>query len=149
MTDVMPILLIEDSDADAEALRRVVKKLGLPLELKRCSTGACALDYLHLRGTHSEKETAPRPAFILLDYHLPDMSGDEVLEAIKSEDRLKAIPVIGFSGATNPRDVQSMYQEGASSFVPKPHDAEALRLTTEKMMAYWLALVMLPEEDSA
>ena len=144
MTAVMPVLLIEDSDVDAEALRRVVKKLGLPLELKRCATGACALDYLHLRGTHSEEASAPRPAFILLDYHLPDMSGDEVLEAIKSEERLKAIPVIAFSGATDPRNVQSMYQEGASSFVPKPHDAEALRLTTEKMMAYWLALVMLP-----
>ena len=145
--DVMPILLIEDSDVDAEALFRAVKRLGLPLEVKRCATGACALDYLHLRGMHAEKEAAPRPAFILLDYHLPDMSGDEVLEAIKREERLKAIPVIAFSGATDPRNIQSMYQEGASSFVPKPHDAEALKLTTEKMMAYWLALVLLPEEE--
>lgn len=144
--DVMPVLLVEDSDADAEALQRVVKKLGLPLKVKRCSTGACALDYLHLRGTHSAQEEAPRPAFILLDYHLPDMSGDEVLEAIKREARFKSIPVIAFSGATDPSNVQSMYQEGASSFVPKPHDAEALKLTTERMMAYWLALVVLPEE---
>lgn len=146
--DVLPVLLVEDNNADAEALHRVVKMLGLPLELKRCTTGACALDYLHLRGKHSEKEEAPRPAFILLDYHLPDMSGDEVLEAIKREEWLRSIPVIGFSGATDPRNVQSMYQEGASSFVPKPRDPDALKHTAEKMMAYWLALVLLPEEKA-
>lgn len=52
-----------------------------------------------------------------------------------------------FSGATDPRHIQSMYQEGASSFVPKPQDAETLKHTTERMMAYWLALVLLPEEE--
>ena len=112
-----------------------------------CATGACALDYLHLRGMHSEKEEAPRPAFILLDYHLPDMSGDEVLKAIKRGGQYESHPgdrILGGDGsAPHPVHVPGRGELLAA----QAQDAETLKHTTEKIMAYWLALVLLPEEE--
>ena len=144
MSSGLTMLLVEDNDADAEALLRAVKRLNIPLDVRRCATGRCALDYLKGTGQHATGER-PRPSFILLDCGLPDVSGREVLDAIKADAELKTIPVVAFSGSVEAPNVTAMYEKGASSFVAKPPDFDSLQAVTSKMMNYWMALVLLPD----
>ncbi|HYE73458.1 MAG TPA: response regulator, partial [Blastocatellia bacterium] len=77
----LPILLIEDSDEDYQALKRAWEQAGRSNPIYWCRDGDEALQLL--RGCRSEGENAFCPSLILLDLNLPGTEGREVLEAIK------------------------------------------------------------------
>ena len=76
------ILLVEDSDADADAAQYALKSVGIANPLRRFVNGAEAMAHLN----HAEKISAITPALpsvLLVDIKLPGMSGFEILEAIQ------------------------------------------------------------------
>ena len=87
------ILLVEDTEEHAVLMRRALEKGKLKSRLSWITDGKAALDFLHNRGVYADGEANPRPDLILLDLKLPKVSGQEVLEQIKSEERLRDIPV--------------------------------------------------------
>ena len=72
-----PILVVEDSDDDYDAMSRAFERSGLINPIRRCTTGDQAVDYLF---RHGEFKEAPRPGVILLDLNLPGMDGREVAD---------------------------------------------------------------------
>ncbi|AKQ69059.1 Two-component system response regulator [Myxococcus hansupus] len=141
-----PVLLVEDSDADAVALERIASRLDVPVSVIRVSDGESALDYLYGRGAYAG---ASRPALVLLDLHMPGMSGREVLAQLKADPKLRRIPVIIFSSSEDPEDVEGAYLDGANSYLFKPEPGEALEATARALQAFWLSAARLPEETGA
>ena len=70
-----------------------------------------------------KKVDAIEPDLVILDIMLPDVSGIEILKAIKAS---KGIPVIMLSGKNSPQDIELAKAQGADDFAPKPFKEEEL-----------------------
>jgi CheY-like chemotaxis protein len=141
-----PLLVIEDSDEDFEALRRMMAKSKVTNPVYRCMDGDDALDFLFRTGEYRDRAKVPRPSIILLDLNLPGTDGREVLEQIKQDQTLKTIPVVVFTTSSNPQDIAACYQNGANSYILKPMDINQLRQEVKALIEYWFDTVVLPEE---
>jgi adenylate cyclase len=67
------------------------------------------------------------PDVILLDIEMPGMNGIEVLERIKSDEKIRHLPVVMISGIDDAQSVVRCLEAGADDFLPKPFDAAILR----------------------
>lgn len=142
------LLVIEDSDEDFEALRRVMQRQEVVSHVFRCTDGDEALDFLYHTGAYQNPQTAPRPSIILLDLNLPGTDGREVLEQIKQDKNLKSIPVVVFTTSSNPRDIEICYRFCAVSYILKPIDINRLVETIQSFITYWLDITILPDAVS-
>jgi len=63
-----------------------------------------------------------RPDLILLDLHLPDISGEEVLRELHGDPELRQTPVIVLSADATPGQVQRLLATGVRAYLTKPLD---------------------------
>jgi two-component system response regulator MprA len=75
-----------------------------------------------------------RPDVVLLDVMLPGYSGLQVLEAMRSDDDLRAVPVIVVSAWQTPADREAASQAGADAFLGKPFELEDLTGCVAKLV---------------
>ncbi len=113
------VLLVEDTEEHAVLMRRALEKGKLRPRLFWITDGKAALDFLHNRGDYTDREANPKPDLILLDLKLPKVSGLEVLEQIKGEERLRDIPVVVLTASDEGSDIIRSYQGGAESYFTK------------------------------
>jgi len=139
-----PVLLVEDNDIDAASMLRVAQAMPFSAPIRRLRSGEEAVDYLWRRGEFEAKEHSPTPLLILLDIHLPGLSGLDVLNELKGDERLRTVPVIMFSSSRNPEDINASYREGANSYLHKPRAVDELRKATEALSQFWLRVAVLP-----
>ncbi len=139
------ILLVEDSPEDAEATRRSFIKSGLLNPIVHFETGDEALTYLFESVLPSPSLSNPLPGMILLDLNIPGTEGKEVLKKIKSNSKLKKIPVIVLTTSSDERDIESCYNKGANSYIVKPVATDGLLNAISKLKEYWLEIVVLPK----
>jgi two-component system response regulator len=85
------ILLVEDDPGDELITREAFEDNKISNRLHVARDGEEALDFLYRRGAHAD---APRVDLILLDLNLPEYDGRQVLERIKADGDLRAIPVV-------------------------------------------------------
>ncbi len=140
----VPLLLIEDSPEDREATLRAFRKCNFENPIIVCVDGDDALNFLHHRGKYAPPHTSPRPGLVLLDLNMPGTDGRQVLAEIKSDERLKTIPVIVLTTSTNVKDIASSYEAGASSYVTKPVDVDAFVKTVNTLKSWWFEEIILP-----
>ena len=140
------ILIVEDSDDDFFATQRAFKKSGLTNPIRRCTNGDQSLDYLYRRGEFADAAQAPRPGIVLLDLNLPGTDGREVLRIIKSDPKLRKIPVIVLTTSDAEQDIARCYEDGANSYVKKPVDLQGFFLAISRLREYWLDVAILPME---
>src|SRR4051812_21922705 len=114
-TNAFRFLLVEDDDDHAYAVERGLRKSGINCVIARSKDGAEALDYLRV--------TEDVPDLILLDLKLPKKSGHEVLEAVKTDEELRTIPVVVLTTSNAESDRIRAYRQYANSYVIKPVDA--------------------------
>jgi CheY-like chemotaxis protein len=143
-----PLLVIEDSDEDFEALCRVMQREGVFNPVFRCTDGDEALDFLYHTGSYSDPQTAPRPSIIVIDLNLPGTDGREVISQIKEDKNLKYIPVIVLTTSSNPKDIEICYRYCIASYILKPIDIDRLVKTIQTFLTYWLDIVILPDTVS-
>ncbi len=110
-----------------------------------CETGDEALDYLYRRGKYSDVDLQ-QPSLILLDRHLPGTDGREVLRQIKTDDRLKKIPLIVMTSSRDQADIDACYSDGANSYVVKPVDLPGFVQAITRLKDYWFQIVVLPRQ---
>lgn len=142
------MLIVEDSDEDFESIRWAFWKSGVARIMNRCTDGEDALDYLCRRGRYSDPAISPRPSLIWLDLNLPGTSGQEVLEHIKGDEGLKAIPTLVVTTSSNQQDIELCYRRGANSYIVKPLDLDRLAETVKQIDGYWFGTAVLLERSA-
>jgi CheY-like chemotaxis protein len=104
--------------------------------------GKQALDYLFKKGEYSNVTT---PDLILLDINIPIYSGLDVLKEIKSNEKLRKIPVIMLTTSENKKDIDRAYQYHCNSYVRKPLEMKDFLGAITKIEEFWLHLTTLPK----
>lgn len=140
-----PLLVIEDSDEDFEALSRIMTQEAIANPVYRCIDGEEALEFLFHQGEYLDSSTFPRPSLIVLDLNLPGTDGREVLAELKQDRDLKNIPVVIFTTSSNPQDVEICYQYGVNGYIVKPMDTKRFRKLVQILLDYWFEAVILPK----
>jgi two-component system response regulator len=145
MTDLeeVEILLVEDSDTDAEMTMRALGRHKLANNLVWVKDGTEALDFLFRRGVYASRGNAS-PKLVLLDLKMPKLDGIEVLRQIKANERTKAIPVVMLTSSAEERDIISSYSLGVNSYVIKPVNFSAFVEEVAKAGCYWVLVNRVP-----
>ncbi|MFQ4138577.1 response regulator [Nodosilinea sp. PGN35] len=140
-----PLLVVEDSNEDFEALQRLLARLPLTIPIQRCINGDQALACLYRTGAYEDHQL-PRPGLIMLDLNLPGTDGREVLRRIKQEKMLKEIPIVIFTTSSNPQDIEDCYQYGVNSYIIKPINFAQLKRDVQVIVDYWFVVTTLPSD---
>jgi two-component system response regulator len=141
------LLLVEDDESDAELAVRELRRHKLANKIHVISDGAEALDFVFCRGAYQSRSFARPPQVILLDIKLPKMDGLQVLTAIKSDPRTRAIPVVIMTSSAEQRDLIDSYKLGVNAFIQKPVDFDDFRKVIEHVGMFWLAVNKAPPPE--
>ncbi len=142
------ILIADDDPDDRLLIKEALAEARLANELKFVTDGVELMDFLHRRGEYADQANAPLPGLILLDLNMPRKDGREALEEIRSDARLKRIPVVVLTTSQADTDVLRTYDLGVNSFITKPVTFEGLVEVMRAISDYWLQIVRLPAAAS-
>ncbi|MEJ1160656.1 response regulator [Prosthecomicrobium sp. N25] len=147
MSDLRPILLVEDNPRDLELTLAALAKCQLANDIVVARDGAEALDYLYARGAHAARAPGD-PAVILLDLKLPKVDGLEVLERVKTDPRQRQIPIVMLTSSREERDLVRSYELGVNAFVVKPVEFNAFFEAIQDLGMFWAILNEPPPRGS-
>jgi len=139
------ILLVEDNPADVELTLEALEGGKLLNHVSVASDGLVAMAFLRKQAPFQD---APRPDLILLDLNLPRKNGFEVLEDVKSDPALSAIPVIVLTTSNADRDVVKSYDLKANCYVCKPVELDEFLAFIRSTQEFWLEIVHLPTDPA-
>lgn len=135
------ILVVDDNPADVRLLQHTLSALRVPTRLHVVRDGYEALAFLRRHGPYQE---AVRPDLILLDLHLPQTPGFDVLAELGEDPDLRRIPVIVLTSSADERDIEQSYAAFANCYVVKPADFESFLRVMQAIERFWLTVVQLP-----
>ncbi|MBI1301496.1 MAG: response regulator [Alphaproteobacteria bacterium] len=139
------ILLVEDSKGDIMLTQRAFKNAKITNTMDVVRDGISAMQYLRKEGDFKE---ATRPDLILMDLNIPGKDGLEALTEIKSDKKLRAIPVIVLSSSEADSDVSASYNNFASGYIVKPLDGKKFIEVAESIEGFWFSTAKLPRRKS-
>ena len=141
--EAVEILLVEDSDADAEMTMRALKKRNLANKLVWVKDGAEALDFIACTGAYANRLNG-HPRLILLDIKMPRLDGIEFLRRLKSDEKTRLIPVVMLTSSAEERDVVESYRLGVNSFLVKPVGFADFMEVISHAGLYWAVMNKIP-----
>ena len=127
------LLLVEDNPSDEELTLRSLKKHNIVNEVVVARDGVEAVEYLL-------DDSKQLPDLVLLDLKLPRLSGLEVLQRIRNEERTKMLPVVVLTSSSQDEDIVSSYRMGANSYVRKPVRFSDFSEAVRQLGVYWLLI---------
>jgi CheY-like chemotaxis protein len=117
------VLYIEDNLPNLELMQQLMTRWA-NVALLSAMQGRLGLD---LAAQH-------QPDLILLDVHLPDLSGHEVLQLLQDDARTRDIPVVVVSADATDRQIQQFLSAGARAYITKPFDVRRLLAMVEEFL---------------
>ena len=144
MSTPIEILLVEDNPNDLELTMHALTKHNLANKIHVVRDGEEALDFLFCRGAFGGRTFDNAPKVVLLDLKLPKVDGLEILRAVKSDARTKAIPVVVMTSSKQQRDLVESYQLGVNSYIQKPINFAEFQEVIRQLGYYWLAINQPP-----
>ena len=112
----MSILIVDDSEEQRELLAMILRAAGYR-SLLFAESGEEALKRL---GIGADPRPSERIDVVLMDFLMPGMDGLEACRRIRSEERLKHLPMIVVTAKTAPPDILDAYTAGATDYIRKP-----------------------------
>jgi CheY-like chemotaxis protein len=137
------ILLVEDDPRDVELTLTALEDFNLANEVVIARDGQEALDYLNCRGKFTTRPSG-EPAVMLLDLKLPKVDGLEVLKQIKSDEKLKIIPVVVLTSSHEEKDMVASYRLGVNAYVVKPVDFHEFVSAIKELGMFWAVINQPP-----
>lgn len=134
-----PILLVEDDPRDLELALVALERSQLANEVIVVRDGEAALEYLTRSGEYAQRPEG-NPAVILLDLKLPKVNGLEVLQAVRSTDPLRSVPVVMLTSSHEETDVLRSYQLGVNAYVVKPVEFKHFVEAIADLGIFWAVL---------
>lgn len=130
------ILLVDDTKTDEKLALLAIAASGVEVSTTVARDGQEALDQLLPDGD----ATPTLPDLVLLDLHLPKVSGSDVLRRVRADARTKTLPIVMFTSTDDPAEIATCVDLGASAFVSKPVGYEELVDAMKTMLVFWLKL---------
>lgn len=138
------IVMADDDDDDYLLTKKALNESRLLNKLHRVKDGEELLEYLRHQDKYADQTEYERPGIILLDLNMPRKDGREALKEIKSDPKLRNIPVVVFTTSKAEEDVYKTYELGVNSFITKPVTFDNLIKVMQTLGTYWLEIVELP-----
>ena len=133
------IMMVEDDPRDVELTLTALEEYKLANEVVVTRDGEEALDYLYYRGNFTTR-TPGNPAVLLLDLKLPKVDGLEVLQQIKSDEKLRMIPVVVLTSSREEKDMVASYKLGVNAYVVKPVDFHEFVNAIKELGVFWAVI---------
>jgi two-component system response regulator len=143
--EAVEILLVEDSDADAELITRALRKSNLVNKVVRLRDGVEAVEFVFREGAYVQRRGG-QPRLILLDLKMPRMGGIDVLRRLKADEQTKVIPVVMLTSSAEEQDVLISYQLGVNSYLVKPVEFSAFTNVITQTGLYWAVMNRIPNQ---
>jgi CheY-like chemotaxis protein len=138
------VLLVEDDPGDVLMTREALDDAKVLHDLHVAENGEAALAFLR---RESPYEDAPRPDLVFLDLNLPRIDGREVLAQVKTDPKLRSIPVVVLTTSDAEEDVLRSYDLHANAYVTKPVDFETFLAAVRQVDDFFLTVARLPRLD--
>ena len=135
------ILLVEDNPGDVRLTKEALADGKVINNLSVVFDGQEAMDFLHKKGKYAK---AIRPDLIFLDLNLPKKDGREVLQEVKSDPKLKKIPIVVLTTSQAEQDIMMSYEHHANCYITKPVDFGQFIKVVRSVENFWFSIVTLP-----
>ena len=135
------LLLIESQPDEITPFIRSFEKTDRTNEVHVVSDGEEALDFVHQRDDYAD---VPQPDLILLDLHVPGLSGEEILTELDAREELSRIPVLVFTSSDAEEDIAKSYELNANAYLKKPEAAADFERLAQSIEDFWLVQVQMP-----
>jgi two-component system chemotaxis response regulator CheY len=112
----MKILTVDDFSTMRRIIRNILRQIGYS-NIAEAETGGAALNTLQTQDID----------FVISDWNMPGMSGLELLQAIRADDKLKNIPVLMVTAEALKDNVVEALKAGVNGYIVKPFTAETLK----------------------
>lgn len=129
------MLHVEDDDLDAMNFQRAIRDSRWIGGVSLAHDGIEALTLLRSR-------ERPHRLVILIDIRMPRMSGLELLDELRADPELAAIPVVVLTTSTDDGDVAAAYRAHAAGYLVKSNDRDGFRDAIAAFEHYWSVAVL-------
>lgn len=133
----LDILVIDDNPDHAEFIMDAIKSTNPNHIVHYEADGQAAIDNLH-------DATRFKPDLIFMDIKMPRLDGISALRLLKSEEKLRCIPVIIVTTSATGLELNEAYRAGASGYIKKPIEYDLLQSKISQAIEYWTSTVELP-----
>lgn len=140
----LTVLVADDDPEDFLIFREACQEAGVGIRCSHAADGESLISRLREHCQNDTKTESACPDLILLDLKMPGMKGIDVIEAIKTDQGLRRIPIVVMSGSSYPDEIETCYLRGANSVIPKPSTFEEMITTVKILDTYWRRSVKLP-----
>jgi CheY-like chemotaxis protein len=145
MINLKTILLAEDNPKDVELTLEALSEHNLANQVTVVKDGVETMEYLRYEGNYKQRKQG-NPAVLLLDIKMPRMDGIEVLKAIRSDEKLKTMPVVILTTSREESDLIKSYELGVNAYVVKPVNFKDFIEAIKQIGIFWALLNELPSE---
>lgn len=145
MSDGRPvtIIMVEDDEGHARLIEKNIRRAGVNNPILPFTDGTSALK--HILGEDGSGEvSAKRQMLVLLDLNLPDMTGVDILEKVKTNQHTKRTPVVVLTTTDDEREIQRCYDLGANVYITKPVDYENFA-NAIRQLGLFFSVIQVPE----
>jgi CheY-like chemotaxis protein len=139
VSQAYPILLVEDQADDVFLMERALQKTDLKHPLRVVTDGRKAIEYLTGNDDYADRTAFPFPGLVILDLKMPGITGFEVIEWMRKNQRTRLTPIIVLSSSSLAADINRSYELGANAYMVKPADHRSLESLLQTIGEFWLA----------
>ncbi|MCO7223493.1 response regulator [Pleionea sp. CnH1-48] len=145
MNQVKPIniLLAEDNCDHAELMIDTLKDFNSENSVVHVTNGEQLLEYLR-KEQWNNTDGEHKPDLVLLDIKMPRMDGISALREIKSDSKLKSMPVVMVTTSRAQSEIELCFNEGVNSFITKPIQFDEFSRKIRELNLYWVLTTELP-----
>ena len=143
MTLPVTIVMVEDDEGHARLIEKNIRRAGVNNEIVAFTDGASAMDWL-LGPDGGGLVNKGRALLVLLDLNLPDMSGVDILKAVKENEHLKRAPVVVLTTTDDKVEIQRCYDLGCNVYITKPVNYENFA-NAIRQLGLFFSVIQVPE----
>ncbi|HWK12815.1 MAG TPA: response regulator [Rhizobiaceae bacterium] len=135
--------MIEDDEGHARLIEKNIRRAGVNNPILPFTNGTAALDFI-LGTDRSGEVSSGKQMLVLLDLNLPDMTGVDILEKVKTNTHTKRTPVVVLTTTDDDREIRRCYDLGANVYITKPVDYENFA-NAIRQLGLFFSVIQVPE----